>query len=51
MKEKTICPLLTIAGQQPCPCHADGCAWWVRGLNGGGRCAIQVLGAEKVVNL
>lgn len=23
-----ICPLLSIAGQAPCPCSTDGCAWW-----------------------
>lgn len=37
-ENKLYCPLLAISNEIQNPhCVADRCAWWVNGINGGGR--------------
>lgn len=54
MSEPKICPLNWNPGPSIYDgefCQADRCAWWVPAPNGGGRCAIQAMGAAAELEL
>ena len=47
--ENKVCPMLIATGNHAIDttCGKELCAWWVPTLNGGGCCAIQLLGAAE----
>lgn len=46
-EKKLFCPILAIADIRNCMCGGSRCAWWVTRPDGGGHCAIQMLGETK----
>lgn len=46
-EDKQFCPLMAITRSCVGACAGTRCAWWVSSPDGGGRCAIQMLGEEK----